>query len=785
MNDKLLNYGLFVCGVTIAIYCFGLLLFKDVLELEITLTVVFFILLVPPLCFSGSSEVQRIFGLNHALPRCASTILWLGLLAMYAFPLLVTLFLLPNYLPSTSHYFLYAPVAMACGLGFIRLHALGGHPLLILTGVTVEVIAVFFFVTRMILLLLGEMPASSTGKTFEFFTMVATGLSYVFLLGTGEHGFLKKALIWFGHIQDVLWQMVRVLLIALCLGACHVLLLISVMDPVGQQYIGIMLFLLSGLWLYVGFAFRSMLFYSFAYAEILIALFSCLFFDAIWSESWIIWLLLVFFGTIIPIYSRFLKERYAHATGHVYVWLSVTAALILFEHMTFYGFYSKLGLVPLFSLWIMVFLIPASASSRQQAGFRAFLGVLLYAPAIFFFLRQGPPLLMYLPRTLLTTVIISALIVAYRMYEWQWFSDQDVEELRIVHHLHWYLNQTHSLLFIFLLSSLAVVAVHVMSFLAGPELFASHFFSMLLVQGFLAIFWFDRARKDKTWWWTIAAEMMIAGIIFTLRQDLPLLFDLLWDVNWDLAVGVFVAFAITAARPLLKQQDSSIRIPIRFTLLGLPIITALYALDYDVGFDVFSRMLLIYSVLFLWQAYSEKDRFVLAYAFLGINSYLILLFLHNDIHSLQAYVTPVCISILILVQVFRDITSAATANIVRGLTLCLLLGMAAFEAIVQNSSSPLSHIVVIIVSILAIVTAILLWVKIFAFLGLLCFFIDLLAIIYIVLSQQSTDALKVILGLGFTLGGGLILSGYIFYRKNRESVERIVTRIKTTFTAWE
>lgn len=785
MDANRLRYGFFTCGVTIGILCVSLLLLREVLGIDIVPANVYYLLALPPLWLYCLSEYHHAKGRTPALSRDAAMVLLSVLLVLYAVPSFVQFLLLPGYTTTFAHYFQHAPVALIIGIIFIRLHALGGRAYLIFIGVTVEVLALFFFVTRMIVLLLGEFSPSSTGKTFEFFAIVATLLSYFLLLTTSKNGFLKKALVKLGDIQDEWWPSVRNLLFPLLLGACHLLFFVSLSDPAGQQFIGILFLFLAGLWVYTGHRFHNVFFYSLGYVEIVAAIFSCRFFDAIWSETWIMWLLLVVFLALIPIHRVLRNEQYRHTAGNYYAWLIVTAILVIYEHMSFYGLYSKLGILPLFLLWIMTFFVVVPLAAREFPAFSRFLGGLIYAPAFFFFLQQGPPSLMHLPRTLLATVLISFLIVAYRVYSWQWLSDRDVKNHRIVHHLHWFLVQPHSLIAIFMSSTLVVFVIHVLEYVFGPELFARQFFSMLLVQGTLIVYWFDLARKDRKWWWTIAAETMIVGMIFTLRQDLPLIFHLPWTVNWDLAVGVFIAFAITAARPLLKHQDRSIRIPIRFTLFGLPIITVMYAFDYDVGFEALSRVILLYSVLFIWQAYSEKDRFVLSYAFLGINSYLIMLFLHNEIHSLQAYITPVCISILILVQVFRDITSRATANIVRGTALFILLGTALFEAIVNNYTSALSHSIVITLSILSVVAAVFLRIRIFASIGLFCFLVDMIAIVYIVLSQQNTETLKVILGLGFTVGGGLILTGYILYRKNKEPIESVVNKLKKTFYSWE
>ncbi|MCP4396139.1 MAG: hypothetical protein GY801_02350 [bacterium] len=786
LNGTGLRYALFATGLTLSMLCGEILLLKYLIGMSLTRGVLFSIFLLPPLFFYARSEYKRATGRRYAGARNAALVLSLFLLAFYAFPPLPRFLALPSYMSIPAHYFQYAPLALLIGLLLFRLHALGGRAELLFIGMFTIVTSAFFLSTRVAFFLLGEISPGSWGDSLEFFTWIALALSYIFLLGTATRGFLKKALVRLGDIPETRWTPLRIMLFALCLGATHFVFLLSLVDPAGRPLIGIIFLLLAGLWVYSGYAYRNILFYSLAYSEIVPAIFSCRLFDAFWSDAWILWLLLALFGALIPLYSLFLKERYPHAAGSFYLWLSVTAGLIFYEHISFYGLTSRLGILPLLLLWILTLFVPVRLSARKHGVFQSFLGLLLYTPAFLFFVQQGPPSLQNLPRTLLSTMIISGLIIAYRIYEWKWLeADRDAAEPCVANHFHWFLTQTHSLLSVFLISTLAVIVVHVLKFYGGPELFARQFWAMLLVQAALTVYWFDLARRDRNWLWTAIGECMIAGAIFTLRQDLPQMLNLPWNVHWDLMMSLAIAFTIAVIRPFLKGQDNAIRLPIRFTLFGLPIVTLLYAFDFHVGFAWLSRVILLYSILFIWQAYSEKDRVVLAYAFLGINSYLIVILLHNQIHSPQAYITPVCISILILVQVFRDISSKTTANFVRGFTLFVLLGMSLLEAIVQNADSPTAHFIVIGLSILSVLAAIFLHIRIFASAGLFCFLLDLIAIIYIVLSRQNTETLKVILGLGFTVGGGLILSGYIIYRKNKVRIEDCIDSLKERFALWE
>jgi hypothetical protein len=119
---------------------------------------------------------------------------------------------------------------------------------------------------------------------------------------------------------------------------------------------------------------------------------------------------------------------------------------------------------------------------------------------------------------------------------------------------------------------------------------------------------------------------------------------------------------------------------------------------------------------------------------------------------------------------------------VRGVTLCILLGTALFQAITKNYHSPWSHLIVIALSTLSIVVAGLLRVRIFAAVGLFCFSVDIIAVIYIILRQQETFT---VLAVGLILVGSLILTGYILYRKNKTRVDELLARIKQMFASWE
>ncbi|GAK54377.1 hypothetical protein U14_05662 [Candidatus Moduliflexus flocculans] len=781
---KRVTYAFFALGLTVGMLCAEFATTKFVLRLALSPSLVFYALLVPPLWFLVKSDLNRKAERIYESGRDVATHLCFYLLAFYVVPPLLKLAFLPTYAPTLTHIFIFAPIALILALMLIRLHSLEAPAFVVHIGVLLSLFAAWAGIVRLIVEIVGAKP-SSIGQTFAFFTTVAVGVAYAVLLTTGERGVLTRFWRWLGAIDDDLWESAHLTLLPYLLIHTHALFAISVSDFAGQRSLGVSLLLLAGIWIIAGYRSDRLVYYWAALAEIIAALYSCRIQPTYWTEAWIMWSLLALYTLLIPIYGLVLKRRHENAVWHLYGWLSVLAAFVFYEQITYYGLYSRLGIAPLLLLWVLTFFVPVAESEKEKSGFDALMTGMAYAPAFFFFLQQGPPSLAHLPNTLLATMVICGLMTAYRAANLQWLSVENVAEWRVAHHFHAYLSRPHSVYAIMIPATAAVAFVHVMTYTVSPTLFARQYIAMLLSQLLLAVYWYDQARTREKWQSMVLAEAMFFGALLTLRQTLPPLLHLRWTAEWDVMAGVVLTAIIYAVRLLLRGQHAAIRVPMRYTLFLAPLATIAYGVANDVGFEPLSRALLVFSALFLWLAYSEKDRFIMAYALLGVNAYLILLLLERNVRSPQAYVTPVCLSVLILAQVFRDLTSRATANFVRGMALTIMLGSAMSEAIIKHYNSPSQHFILIGLSILAMVAAVLLKIRIFAAFGMFAFIVDMIAVIYIVLSKQDTDTLKVILGVGFTLLGGLILTGYILYRKNKERIDAMTEEFKETFMSWD
>jgi hypothetical protein len=791
MSLTKLNHGLWALGMTGGILATGLLTAQHVVKATISPTLALALLALPALYFYAVSEYARASGRPSPPHQNAALALACLILASYAAPMLVTHLALPDYRPGFNHYSQHAPLALAVGLLLMRLHALTARRVLVFVGATAVMVAGFFLAVNAPKGIMGAIPPQSAGQTFEFFAWIALGFSYLFLALTRP---LKRALAVMARIPDDLWRPLEIYLMTLLLIGCHGFLALSLAFHQDQRLLGFGVLLIAGIWFFAGLRFRQRLCFWCAFSGLALAISSNRVTYAWWPETWNLWLVCGLSGGLVLLYHGWFRrhddpaEPYAQpfAWADVYAWFGLLGLLMYFEYAAAYGLGSRAGLLPLLLAWALGFWLPANGAAERAPLFAGLL-VWLYLPALFVFLAQGYPALAHVPPALLTLLISSGLIVAYRAYHWRWFPDDSgAAAVYAWQHVHSALNHPQATRPVLTLLTVATLVVHAAGQMLGPQALARNLLSMTLVQGALMVYWFDLARQYRRWWATVTAELMAAGLLFSLRRGIPTVFGLPWSAEWDVLVGWGLAVSIVAAKTLLHNQDPAVRLPLRVTLFGLPILTAVYALSGRVNFEFFALVVLpLYALLFLFQAYSERDRLVLCYAVLTMNSYVLLLFSHQQFRSVQWYVTPVCLSALILVEVFRDITSAATANVVRGAALAALLGAALTQAIVTHAQSPLTHAFVLTVSSLAIAAASLLRVKIFAAFGSFAFLIDLIAIVYLVLSRQNLETLMVVLGGGLTLIGLLTIGGYYVYRQHQPPIDAYVLGWRERFASWE
>ncbi len=233
MTPKLLHYGLFVCGVTIGILCFGVLLVKYILGIDVVPATAYYLLALPPAWFYFRTEYHRRKEQMHELSRDAAIILLSIFLGCYLVPHLLQFLAFPKYSPTFAHYHHNALLALIASILLIRLHAYGGKAFCVFTGSMGSLTAFFFILTAIPVLSPVYYPIS---------TAISAVLLSLFLFTMAhDEGVMKTGLIRFANITDDLWASLKTFLLAFLLIACVLLLAFSIIQPVNRGLTGMKL----------------------------------------------------------------------------------------------------------------------------------------------------------------------------------------------------------------------------------------------------------------------------------------------------------------------------------------------------------------------------------------------------------------------------------------------------------------------------------------------------------------------------------------------------------------
>ncbi len=593
------------------------------------------------------------------------------------------------------------------------------------------------------------------------------------------HHYLTNQTSWSLVILQGVWTIATVILLCLSYKSYYS----------NESLMPFLLTVHAGIWIFLGSRHHKPGFNHIAFGLVVAALYSFGSSRVINQHLFLAQAFIFLYVLLLLFHLGYLKKKTQNAESFTHLWAGITGGLVLTAYMRSFNPYTYASLIIPMLLWPLILATPCSDKYGKRLIFRIFLGIMCYVPAYgVYIFRASPDFTAFIHAVL--AIVLIAFVIKYQGTGRIKIPEHLLNrrgKRHIADHMYDYIRKPDNGLTMVpqISATSCLFAIHGAFYLFNQYPAGNNFLSMVILHTVLGMYWFRLARERQFWFWTVTAQLVFFGLILTIRSALPDMLGFEWTDNLDVMAGLVIAFTITAAKPLLQGQVDAVQKPIRFTLFSLPIATAIYAFTYDVSFQVIANAVLLYSILFTMKSYNEKDRLVLAYSFLGYNAYLVIMFIHYKINSFQAYLTPVCLSVLLLTQVFRDITSRNTANIVRGLALLVLLGTAMVQVITDSLMSPHSHLILLSLSIVAMVTARFLRIKIFAIAGFISFMIDIISVVYIVLIHRDAETLKIILGLSLTLGGGICLTGYILYRKNKDRIDHVLTKFRTTFNSWE
>ncbi|MBI3854878.1 MAG: hypothetical protein HY293_04225, partial [Planctomycetes bacterium] len=311
---------------------------------------------------------------------------------------------------------------------------------------------------------------------------------------------------------------------------------------------------------------------------------------------------------------------------------------------------------------------------------------------------------------------------------------------------------------------------------------------MLLLEGLYAAFavaWVFEGRARKQTGPYFLMEICALAAFIAARQQL-LLTRGLWQVEYDVWVALAAFFGFVGAKQVLDRQPRELLIPLKATLLALPVFSTSWVALHHLGTDMGLLVVGLHSAAFAYLGKEERESPYHLVAVGGFVAFVILLFWSKmQLTMVYAYVIPVGIGVLVLLQLFKSKAPVEARNPIRATTVLSMLASAGWDALVPPQI-PVGHNLVLLgLCLTAMALGGLLQIRMYVALGFGALMIDLAALFvkmvgFMPRSQRMTVVGTVVL----VVGAGLIF-GAIYYKTHRKEVGDVLDRWRLRFGGWE
>jgi len=244
--------------------------------------------------------------------------------------------------------------------------------------------------------------------------------------------------------------------------------------------------------------------------------------------------------------------------------------------------------------------------------------------------------------------------------------------------------------------------------------------------------WRDEGRRRRSMAAHFAAQVATLALTGLVRQQL--FAHGFWTLEYDIWLSLVASFILTGAKGTIDERPREERIPALAALWALPFLTLVWTLSHHLGTNSVLLVVGVQSVLFAFLGKDDRESPYHVVAVSGFVAFVCLVFWAKlGLHVLQAYVIPVGLGILALLQMFERRIDAATRNQVRAVTLLVMLGSSGYHALVDDRYPIVFNAVLLVLCLLAMAAGSLLRIRAYLVLGFCGLLFDLASIVVKVL----------------------------------------------------
>ncbi|CAM2008205.1 hypothetical protein [Acanthopleuribacter pedis] len=331
------------------------------------------------------------------------------------------------------------------------------------------------------------------------------------------------------------------------------------------------------------------------------------------------------------------------------------------------------------------------------------------------------------------------------------------------------------------------------AFVLQPHRFEARLLPLLLLLTVPAIavaFFLGRAMEEQGRWQRAAAwatEISLWLLFGAVRRYLDVQQLLALGTPLDAYLLLGIGAVAAGIREVLQRQKHALRGTLQraahlYALLGWVVVMWM-GFTQDAWHHGAMVSLLLAGMYFAY-ARTQHRRLILAaagFANLGLG-----IFLSNQgMHHALFFVVPAAVTVLALTQVLRDELDENQVKLIRLITCLVLLCTSAFFNLIDFRDSPWFPVSAAIIAALGVVAGISLRIRIYLYLGVGFFMLNIVTTLVHMVMLQPPDAVKLAVGMVFLGLGCLFTGSFLLFQMKRRELLRRYQALRLELSGWE
>ncbi|MFC1745226.1 hypothetical protein ACFL35_14620 [Candidatus Riflebacteria bacterium] len=765
-------------GITLFFWCGALLLpiFRNPNTVLIALS-------FPLFYFFVNAEIGQKVGLPtfKNYHQSASSLAFL-LLALYAFRAFFQMMLFPSEPVGLWHYHFNSPFIMVLSILMLRLHGLGGNAWLAFYGGLGLMGGSFFALT--------SFPGFSPFSNPVPAAWCAIFIAHFWTMASAQHSPISIFVKSMAKLDAELWLSLRTTWGRILLFCSQGVILWGLLNYFPHYFqVAPLLLAAASIFIYHGILRESKFYFQCAILQIVLALHTDFLLKSLLASQYVIWVILFVWALLLSLHPFLTPEkefRIAEKTTPVFLFF-------IFLHILFHHPGSYPGLFAALLTFFLLAFTPCRAKAHSNPEDRFYTKILFGLPVWLVYFSQSNlqtkglsgmldtwPILC----TIASVFIMGSLCHYFQVNYVTYFNEMAAGQYRRFRKAFFWMEfdglkmQKNALLFTFI-SSAAYLFLHN----TGPYLASEMIlFSFIFVGMAIAFYQEGEIKKSKISYYLMM--LSLSGLFFLVRKQL--LLTNIWHSKFDVWACIFFTFLSTVTKSFVRKKDDDLSRSLVKTICILPAISLFIVYYKNLGIDMALLVIGLNSLIFAFLGKEQKDSPFNAVAILGVSAFILLTFWSKlHIRVVHAYIIPVGIGVLILLQLFGEDLEAETKNNIRLVTILAMLCSTLWYALVDPRYPIIFNLTLIFISLFIMATGALFRISIFIPLGFAGLLADIFSLGYKLLGQMERTTRMSTIGSLLLLLGIALVFGAIYFKTHRENIKAKLVEWHRILEAWE